>query len=71
MYISFTHVTKYIAYCHVYECECLREGGLLIGFIAHSYTQLVTTSNCSVIANSHSTIHYSTYLSLLSLLYLH
>jgi hypothetical protein len=30
------------------------------GFTEHLYTQLVTTSNCSTIANSHSAIHYST-----------
>jgi hypothetical protein len=45
--------------------------GLTIQFIAHLYTQLVTTSNCSAIANLHSAIHHSTCLSHLSLLYLH
>jgi hypothetical protein len=44
---------------------------LVIGFIEHLYTQLVTSSNYSAIANSHSAIRYSTILSLLSLLYLH
>jgi hypothetical protein len=41
--------------------------GLVIGFIEHLYTQLATTSNCSIITNSQSPIHYSTHLSLLSL----
>jgi hypothetical protein len=40
-------------------------------FIAHLYTQLVTTSNCNATANSHSATHYSTHLSLFSLLCLH
>jgi hypothetical protein len=31
--------------------------GLLIEFIEHLYTQLVTTSNCSAIANSDFAIH--------------
>jgi hypothetical protein len=30
--------------------------GLVTGFIEHLYTQFVTTSNCSTIANSHSAI---------------
>jgi hypothetical protein len=38
-------------------------------FIEHFYTQLVNTSNCSAIANSHSAIYYSTYLRPLSLLF--
>jgi hypothetical protein len=42
---------------------------LVIGFIEQ--LQIVTTSNCTAISNSHSAIHYSTYLSLLSLLCLH
>jgi hypothetical protein len=42
--------------------------GLVIGFTEHLYTQLVTISNCSVIANSHPAIHYSTNISLLGLL---
>jgi hypothetical protein len=71
VYISFTNVTKYIAYCHVHECDCIRKVGLIIVFILRSYTQLVTTSHCSAMANSHSAIHYSTHLILLSLLYLH
>jgi hypothetical protein len=33
--------------------------GLIIGFIDH--LQIVTTSNYSAIANSHTTIHYITY----------
>jgi hypothetical protein len=45
--------------------------GLVSGFIEHIYTKLVTTSNYSAIANSHSAIHYSTHLSLLSQLCLH
>jgi hypothetical protein len=47
--------------------------GLVTGFIEHLYAQLVTTSNCSTIANSHSAIYeyYSMHLSLLSLLCLH
>jgi hypothetical protein len=45
--------------------------GLIIGFIEHLYTQLVTTSNFSAIANPHSAIQYSTNVSLLSLLYPH
>jgi hypothetical protein len=32
---------------------------LLIGFIEHLYTQLVTTSNCSTIANSHFSVRYT------------
>jgi hypothetical protein len=35
------------------------------------YTQLITTNNCSTIAESHSAVHYSTHLSLFSLLCLH
>jgi hypothetical protein len=34
--------------------------GLVIRFIAHLYMQLVTTSNYSAVANSHTAIHYST-----------
>jgi hypothetical protein len=41
---------------------------LVIGFTAHLYTQFITTSNYSDIANSHTAIYYSTHLSLLSLL---
>jgi hypothetical protein len=40
-------------------------------YMEHLCTQLLTTSNCSAIANSHSEIHYSAELSLLSLLCLH
>jgi hypothetical protein len=43
--------------------------GLVIEFIEH--LQNVTTSNCIAIGNSHSAIHYSTHLSLLSVLCLH
>jgi hypothetical protein len=53
----------------MYECDL--EFGLVIGFIEHLYTQLVSAINCSAIANSHSAIHYSTHVSLLSLLCLH
>jgi hypothetical protein len=28
--------------------------GLVIGFIAHLYTQFITTGNCSTVANSHT-----------------
>jgi hypothetical protein len=38
---------------------------LVTGFIEH--LKILTTSNHSTIADSHSEIHYSTYLSLLSL----
>jgi hypothetical protein len=53
---------------HVYEWP-QTEFGFLIGFIAQ--LQILSTSNCSPITNSHSTIHYSIHLSLLSLLSLH
>jgi hypothetical protein len=43
--------------------------GLEIGFIEH--LQLVTTSYYSVIANSHSAIHYSTNIIIVSLLCFH
>jgi hypothetical protein len=44
--------------CHVYEW--LQTGyGLVIGFTEH--IQIVTTSNYSATANSHSAVHYSTY----------
>jgi hypothetical protein len=33
--------------------------GLVIGFIEQLYTQLITTSNCSAIANSH-TLQFTT-----------
>jgi hypothetical protein len=47
------------------------EFGMVTAFIKHLYTELVTTSNCSVIVNSHSAIHYSTHLNLLNLPYLY
>jgi hypothetical protein len=42
--------------------------GLVIGFIEHLYTQLITVSKCSAIANSHTAVQYSAHVSLLSLL---
>jgi hypothetical protein len=57
-----------ISYCHVYER--LQMGfGLVIRFTEH--LQIVTTHNYSAVANSHSATHYSTHLSLLSLLCVH
>jgi hypothetical protein len=43
--------------------------GLVIGFLEH--LQIVTAGNYGAIANSHSAVHYSTHLSLLTLLCLH
>jgi hypothetical protein len=36
--------------------------GLVIEFIEHLETKLLTTGNCSAVANSESAIHYSTHL---------
>jgi hypothetical protein len=47
-----------ILYCHVIEWY-YRWVELLVGFIAHLYTQLVTTSNYSAIDNSH-TLQFTT-----------
>jgi hypothetical protein len=41
------------------ECDFKTGFGLVIGFIAHLYTQLVTTSNYSAIANSR-TLQFTT-----------
>jgi hypothetical protein len=35
-------------------CDYRRGLGLVVGFITHSYTQILTTSNYSAIANSHT-----------------
>jgi hypothetical protein len=57
-------------YSHIYGVT--KDGfGLVIGYTEHLYTQLVTTSKCNAIANSHCAVHHSTHLNLLSLLCLH
>jgi hypothetical protein len=45
--------------------------GLIIGFTEHLHIQLVTTSKYNNIPNSDPAFHYSTHLSLLSLMCLH
>jgi hypothetical protein len=53
-------VLNSLTFVYFHVIECLYTGfELVIGFIEH--LQIVTTSNYSTIANSHSTIHNSTY----------